>query len=401
MDAIHAILAVLCIQLGLAAVGWWLSAALLGLSRGPALHWSAFCALALAGAIAGSQAVDAHDAGPLALAAVALMGSFIAVGRGVGQFIGRPLAAWPDAVLFSAVAVIGLVDVTDGMDPRIRSALLSACLASVALRDGLLTWRGLRVEFGWAVTGLVTGPMFASGALFAWRCLRALFWPPAAEQLLMTATTTVNLVVLLVLTTLAALFNLALALMVVMRLVKRLHHLSRHDSLTGLLNRRALLSALEGEQSRVRRGGEGWALLLIDVDHFKRVNDLFGHTTGDAVLCRVAEVLRQSARTMDIVSRTGGEEFCVLAPMTDLHGAALLAERLRQAVSASAERPDQVSVTISIGVALASMAPNETATSAMSRADVALYRAKAAGRDRVEMPPDEELAGEVREPLAV
>src|SRR5262249_13750102 len=144
--------------------------------------------------------------------------------------------------------------------------------------------------------------------------------------------------------------------------------------------------------SRMRRGGGGWAVLLVDIDHFKRVNDLFGHTTGDEVLCRVAQTLRLSAREMDTVARMGGEEFCVLAPMTDLHGAALLAERLRQAVAASADGPDDVSVTVSIGVALASTAPNETATSALSRADVALYRAKANGRDRVELPPAEEAA---------
>jgi diguanylate cyclase (GGDEF)-like protein len=269
----------------------------------------------------------------------------------------------------------------------------------VALRDGLLTASGVRREFGFIAALLVSGPMLATAGLFGWRCARVVFMPPGAETLLLTAPTTGNLVVLLSLTTLAALFNLALAQMVVMRLVRRLQHLSRHDALTGLMNRRALLGALDGEQSRMRRGAPGWALLLVDVDHFKRVNDLFGHSMGDAVLCRVAEVLRQSARDMDTVARMGGEEFCVLAPMTDLHGAALLAERLRQAVAASSTRPEDVTVTISVGVALARPGSSESAESALSRADVALYRAKAGGRDRVEMSPDEEATLEAGQPL--
>jgi diguanylate cyclase (GGDEF)-like protein len=130
---------------------------------------------------------------------------------------------------------------------------------------------------------------------------------------------------------------------------------------------------------------------------------MHGHVVGDQVLSRIAQVLRQSAREVDTVARMGGEEFCVLAPMTPMHGAALLAERLRQAVESSAKEAGDVAVTISIGVTLAQQGVTEPADVAVARADVALYRAKAAGRNRVEMPLDSEMAPSMpaREPLVV
>jgi len=184
--------------------------------------------------------------------------------------------------------------------------------------------------------------------------------------------------------TLSILSSFVVGYVVVMRLVRRLEHLSHHDGLTGLLNRRAVESMLDREVQRLQRFGQPFTLLLIDIDHFKRINDRLGHAAGDAVLAAVAAALKEEARELDRVARFGGEEFCVVLPHTDREGALHAAERLRSAV----ERlrvpwgDDLVTVTISTGLACADE-QNETLSMLLKRADMALYEAKAAGRNRV------------------
>lgn len=173
---------------------------------------------------------------------------------------------------------------------------------------------------------------------------------------------------------------------VVMRLVHRLQHLSQHDSLTGLLNRRAIEQGLAREAHRLQRFNEPFSVLLVDIDHFKRINDQLGHAAGDEVLRQVARTLMDQAREVDRVARYGGEEFCVLLPHTEHEGALQAAERLRAAVLETAIPWQDVTlrVTISTGVACATQ-PEERMDALLRRADDALYRAKAQGRNRVEV----------------
>ncbi len=173
---------------------------------------------------------------------------------------------------------------------------------------------------------------------------------------------------------------------VVMRLVNRLQHLSHHDSLTGLLNRRAIEQSLAREAHRLQRFSEPFSVLLVDIDHFKRINDQLGHAAGDEVLRQVAHTLMDQAREVDRVARYGGEEFCVLLPHTDHEGAVQAAERLRAAVleRTIAWQDGTLNVTVSTGVACATL-PTEAVDALLRRADDALYRAKAQGRNRVEV----------------
>lgn len=163
----------------------------------------------------------------------------------------------------------------------------------------------------------------------------------------------------------------------------RLKVLATSDSLTGLANRRHFLSVADGEWNRFQRYHRPLSLLMIDIDHFKTVNDRYGHACGDETLRAIAEVCRNSQRTSDIVGRLGGEEFAVLLPETDEIAARHVAERIRKSIEAEVRSYEQVyfRVTVSVGVA--------TATASMSGfnallryADKALYEAKAAGRNR-------------------
>jgi len=156
------------------------------------------------------------------------------------------------------------------------------------------------------------------------------------------------------------------------------------DPLTGLLNRRSLQRRVEElrQQGEVLGVDVAMSLILVDVDHFKRVNDTFGHAVGDGVLKDVAYELRKVLRQFDAVFRIGGEEFVVLVPNTGASDAAALAERLRHAVAARAHAG--VEVTISLGVASSAMASADL-DMLLERADAALYRAKDGGRNRVEV----------------
>jgi len=169
----------------------------------------------------------------------------------------------------------------------------------------------------------------------------------------------------------------------------RLEQLAQTDPLTQLLNRRALTERINAEMERALRYDSTMALLMIDLDHFKSVNDTYGHLVGDDVLRDVAQLLHDTIRTSDIVARYGGEEFLVLLPETDDEGAESFAERIRAAVEghgfAAESLGTPLRLTASVGVAVFPAARIESVEDLFSRADAALYRAKADGRNCVRM----------------
>ena len=163
-----------------------------------------------------------------------------------------------------------------------------------------------------------------------------------------------------------------------------LEHLAYHDALTGLMNRRASLIALDKDVTRANRYGHALTIGIADIDHFKRVNDTWGHAAGDAVLHESAQRLCQALRGTDLIGRIGGEEFLLIFDTTGLRGATEVAERLRSMLATTPFEigRDRIDVTISIG--LASHRTDETVEALLARADDALYAAKSAGRNRVE-----------------
>jgi diguanylate cyclase (GGDEF)-like protein len=166
-------------------------------------------------------------------------------------------------------------------------------------------------------------------------------------------------------------------------LEQELERQAQTDSLTGAVNRRHFQDLAERELAQSRRYNHPLSLLMIDIDRFKAVNDNFGHAVGDLVLREFVRKCRETLREVDIVARTGGEEFAVLLPATNDGQAAHVAERLRQAVAAGevpVQQNSPVRFTISVGVASFQDADLETS---LHRADQALYRAKELGRDRV------------------
>jgi diguanylate cyclase (GGDEF)-like protein/PAS domain S-box-containing protein len=173
-------------------------------------------------------------------------------------------------------------------------------------------------------------------------------------------------------------------------LEERLRELAMQDELTGLYNRRHFVELAEAELARGRRNGTPLSLAMLDIDHFKAVNDVFGHPVGDLALKELARCMRETLRTSDVPARIGGEEFVVLLTGTSLEGAIAVTERLRERVGRSevpAGRDRVARFTVSGGVA--ELAPGERLDSLLARADEALYRAKTEGRNRTmsSLPP--------------
>jgi diguanylate cyclase (GGDEF)-like protein len=156
------------------------------------------------------------------------------------------------------------------------------------------------------------------------------------------------------------------------------------DPLTQLLNRRALLENLRRECILSRRQDSPLSLILVDLDHFKLVNDSYGHDQGDLLLASVAETLKSSVRTSDLVYRLGGEEFVILLSSTPVSGASLLAERIRIKLESLTD-PDLKGLPVTASFGVATHRKDESATQLLKRADRAMYMAKMMGRNRLEI----------------
>ncbi|WP_374584499.1 GGDEF domain-containing protein [Pseudoduganella sp.] len=181
----------------------------------------------------------------------------------------------------------------------------------------------------------------------------------------------------------ALLLTVAFLMLATRKLQQILEQRSTHDPLTGVLNRRGFLEFFGSVRARRQRSDAPLSLMAIDLDHFKAINDRYGHAHGDKVLVQVAAVIQRSARQCDYVARFGGEEFVVLLPDTTLAHAQQLAQRIQSLLRAS-QQAGVPPCTVSIGIA-GQHVPGESLDSLLARADHALYRAKANGRNRTEI----------------
>ncbi len=171
----------------------------------------------------------------------------------------------------------------------------------------------------------------------------------------------------------------------ILKLEERLEQMATHDALTNLLNRRALYAGAQTELNRSVRENSPLSLIMLDIDHFKSVNDAYGHPAGDKALCLVAETLVQNKRDYDLVGRWGGEEFLALLPKTSLADAGTIAERFRAGIEAARlQMPDggAVNFTVSLGVSSTAFGSLDI-EELIHQADKALYLAKNSGRNRV------------------
>ncbi|MEN8163100.1 MAG: GGDEF domain-containing protein [Acidobacteriota bacterium] len=164
---------------------------------------------------------------------------------------------------------------------------------------------------------------------------------------------------------------------------EEIYRLTILDGLTGVHNKRFFSEFLERELARARRHSRPLSVALLDLDHFKKVNDTYGHLAGDTTLKRVAHVIEERVRRDELLARYGGEEFAVVLPETDLQGALIFGEMIRRQVEDSSFSFDQQDIRVTVSVGIAALGPDDDADALIREADTQLYRAKSAGRNRV------------------
>ncbi len=310
----------------------------------------------------------------------ALLGSTLTL-LGLRQLLGSRSATRPLYwVAGGALAVIVLGAFTGPPRlPALGSALGSSVLLVLALRE---LWRGLSPRLPRALVVGMALPFVAALLLSGLRTVQLGVAPWVDTMLLqMQEPPPPRALAVLVLN---ILITLTLMALLVWRLITRIQHLTRNDPLTGAANRRAFEARLAEAQALLRRG-QGFALVMIDIDHFKRVNDIHGHAAGDAALRHCVRLWRPLLREVDAFGRVGGEEFCALLPLPAPDGISMVmavAERLRVALAASplSWQGQMLTLTASFGVAVPR--PDD-ADGGLAAADAALYRAKAEGRNCV------------------
>ncbi len=378
------IIAIIAAQMGVFTIAWLVVG---GLKLAPRLSTASIvcnACLSVAMALIGARGWLPPWLG-LVAANVLVVLAVVMMRRGISQFLNVRTSKVEDLFIL-ALSALGLVVSLGDQQGSLRIVASQLPTVYLLLHTAWVTRRHLDAEFGSRAATLCAMPMIALGMLQLARFMGTMLYPQFFVARVDEATTT-NVIYTLAIMVSGLCINMAVLTMVILRVVRRLDHLTRLDSMTGLLNRRAIEDALVHTVSQVRRrAGAQFSLLAIDVDHFKRINDAHGHPVGDAALVALAQTLRESSRTGDLMARVGGEEFWVLLPNTDATGALKLAERIRMDV---AERPleaggQKVPMTVSIGVAIFED-QFESPQQLFARADKALYEAKAAGRNRCEL----------------
>jgi diguanylate cyclase (GGDEF)-like protein len=374
------IIAIIAAQMGVFTLAW----AVVGSLRlapqlaGGAIACNAFLGTALA--LISARAWLPMWVG-LVVANACVFFALVMMRRGISRFAGAR-TSWLEDLFILGLATFGLAVSLHDNQGSLRIVVTQLPAIYLLTHTAWIARRNLDAEFGAKAARLCATPIFVIAALQVVRFAGSLL-DPARFVLRIDEATTANVFYTLSTMVGGLCINITVLTMVILRVVKRLDHLTRQDPMTGLLNRRAIEDALVHEVGRARRRSDTrLSLLAIDVDHFKRINDEHGHPVGDAALVALAQTLRESSRTGDLVARAGGEEFWVLLPNTDAEGALGLAERIREDVSARPHDADgrPLQVTVSIGVAVFEDRV-ETPQQLFARADKALYEAKAGGRN--------------------
>lgn len=385
LSAVHATLLVGILLECFLAIAWLFTAALLPSVRRAALHWAGFAFLQGLAFFLYLRSGDWLHFPLHASANLLLVASLLLQTRGLQHVTARPPA---DRVLLALLAVAALMQgawLGQEQTPW-RIAAISLLAGALCAWNALTLLRGI----GWDDPGthrllgpLLGTPFATASAVFLMRAALALHDP---EHLIRDnrIDQTVSMAGALAWLFLSLSMAMALAGVVLHQLAHKLSQAATHDALTGLPNRRAADDFMAQEALRAQRTGSPMSALMIDIDFFKKVNDQHGHAGGDHVLQTLARLLRQRARSTDLVARWGGEEFLMLLPGTSPAGAREVAEQLRLAVQ---QMPciwegKTVPITISIGAATWSGGPFR-ANTLVASADGALYQAKNSGRNRV------------------
>ncbi|WP_349261098.1 GGDEF domain-containing protein [Povalibacter sp.] len=365
------------------AIVWSIAAYALTTARNATLYWVAWATLSAFTWVILSMNIEE----PSLLAMLAGSIAVISLQRGIRAFIGRPP---PDrahiAFLLVSVAV-GASSLSSGETP-LHAAANFGVLASLYLYIAFDLYRYARdqLRFDWPI--VLALPVALGSLVFGMRMVRALVEPESVASQ-MAADSFMNVRAAMIYVALVLSLHTTLMVLVVARLVGELRRLSRHDGLTGLLNRRAMEELLEAQVRGSRGDKESFALMMIDLDHFKRINDQHGHPVGDLALKHVAALLSAAMPGSAALARFGGEEFMVLLSEAMPTQAGQLAERLRDQLTSNPLLQGSTSIPLSMSIGVSHWrGGTDDIAQLLLRADAALFQAKVQGRNRVVISPE-------------
>lgn len=337
-------------------------------------EWSLALALVFVGGMLGSARDALPDVASIALArtlmAFGVYGSYL----GTQRFFGQAARTGPWLAVLVGFGLLQLWFTVVAPNFVMRLGLANVLVGTIFLLHAALIIRQGTRTFGCWLAATV---MLAMAVLQLMRLAAFFIWPMAHDLF---DTSPQHLIYITSFAFCILMFSISTVLMATDRLRVELEHLAHHDSLTNAYTRRHIDDACRAELERCHRHGRKLCLMMIDMDHFKAINDQHGHQAGDRVLIDFVSQVAPLLRRSDQLGRFGGEEFVVLLPETDMNEALAVAERIRGLCAQPGSTP---SCTVSIGVTT-SYKDSETVDSLMARADAALYRAKANGRNRVE-----------------
>jgi diguanylate cyclase (GGDEF)-like protein len=350
---------------------WWVISA-----RRAIWHWAIWSAL---GCVTWGILAAEFQSPPLIGVLIGMSGA-IFLQRGIRLFIGHEPAHRLHAVLLLVVVAASTLPAQRRyIQTTIDFSVLAWLYFDIA-RD-LYRHAHVQLRFRWPI--VLALPVLLGAIGWGSRAVRALLWPDSVLSE-MVVDSSLNVASALTYVVLVLSLHATLIALVVGRLIDELRKLSMHDALTGLLNRRAIEETLHAQFRSSRRSGESFVVMMLDLDYFKRINDEFGHATGDLALKHVSALLLSALRDIDRLARFGGEEFVVLMPGATLAQAKPIAERLRALLVANPllENGKQVPLSVSIGIAQWH-GNDDDAPLLLQRADAALFQAKVQGRNRV------------------
>jgi diguanylate cyclase (GGDEF)-like protein len=368
------------IQLFLYGVGWTVAAALIGDQRAVLAHWAAYALGQAASVVLAAHALSVSSDTPSAALVVSVV-SFAAALRGVDLFAGGvQLDRWQGSCLATGLSAIVALHAWPGLPAPLvgRASQISYAATSAAILLGTAPslWRRLRERLPRPVVAMALLPGVVVGAVALVSLAVGLLYGEHQAEIRGIAHSP-NVVASLVV---SAIFNFGFLFLFMARLLARQRELARLDYLTGVLNRRATDERLALAWEQHARTGEPLAVALVDLDHFKAINDAHGHAAGDVALQFAANTLLAATRPYDAVGRWGGEEFLVVMPSTGVEAANSAAERFRRLLQGSSVPALHHALTASIGVSVATGA-TDTPQALVAAADRALYAAKNAGRN--------------------
>jgi diguanylate cyclase (GGDEF)-like protein len=368
---------IVALMQGVFALLWGVAASLVN-ARRPLVHWAAWSALS---AVTWLTLSVSFESPPLWSVLVGVIG-VIALERGVCLFTGRPTR---DRLHLAVLASVGIVNLAllDSEQRHLQAAINYGALTLVYCNVARDMYGYARGTLQWRWATILAIPVSVGSLMCALRVVTALVDPASVVEV-MAADSALNLRTAFLAVVLAMALHSTLVGLVVARLLSELRRLSRHDALTGLLNRRAMEEALDAQLSRSQRTKEPFVVMMLDLDHFKRINDRYGHPVGDLALKHIASLLQSATRASDSLGRFGGEEFVLLLPNTPLSQAQAVAEKVRDLFENSPLQSELelIPLSVSIGVALWSESADDISR-LLSRADAALFQAKVQGRNRV------------------